>query len=113
MAARQLSTVDVPKGEYKNYREKGLQFFNVMKSCLQEGDWDAVVLNGVHTSISLSDALTVVRLGTRSSGKSHLDAAGLLSQAMAGDPEGRRDPAGSKSFDGWTRERTLCYWWWL
>jgi len=91
MAAKKLSTVEVPKNEYKNYLEKGLQFFAVMKSCLQDGDWDAVVLNGVHASISLSDALTVFILGKRSSSQFHLDASGLFSQAMEQEPEGRRN----------------------
>ena len=91
MAAKKRDTVDIPKSEYKNYREKGLEFFNVMKSCLQDEDWDAVVLNGVHASISLSDALTVFRLGKRSSSQLHLDASGLLSQAVEHDSEGRRN----------------------
>lgn len=90
MAPRKINTVDVPKPEYKNYREKGTQFFNVMKTCLQDRDWDAVLLNGVHASISLSDALTVFYLGKRSSGQSHQDAAILLSQAMDQNEEGRR-----------------------
>ena len=91
MVAKKLNSVQVPKVEYGNYRDKGLQFFNVMKSCLQDGDWDAVLLNGVHASISLSDAITVFALGQRSSSRSHLDAAGLLGQAVSQDPEGRRN----------------------
>lgn len=91
MAAKKINTTDVSKGEYRNYRDKGLQFFSVMKSCLQDKDWDAALLNGVHASISLSDAVTVFALGKRSSGSSHLDAAVLLSQAMGQDKEGRRN----------------------
>jgi HEPN domain-containing protein len=91
MTAKQISFVDVPKAEYRNFRDKGLQFFSVMKSCLQDGDWDAVLLNGVHAAISLSDAMTVFVLGRRSSGKSHLDASGLLSQAVSQESEGRRN----------------------
>jgi len=91
MAARKINTVDVPKTDYRNFRDKGLQFFQVMKSCLQDGDWDAVLLNGVHAAITLSDAVTAFSLGKRSSSKSHLDASSLLGQAVSQDEEGRRN----------------------
>ncbi len=90
MTPKKLSTAEVPKGEFRNYRDKGKQFAAVMRICLQQGDWDAAVLNGVHASICLADAVTVFLIGKRSTGKSHQDAAFLLSQATGQDDEGRR-----------------------
>lgn len=91
MVARKIITVEVAKSEFRNFRDKGVQFFQVMKTCLQDGDWDAVLLNGVHAAICLSDAVTTLCLGKRSSSKSHFDASTLLGQAVSQDEEGRRN----------------------
>lgn len=88
---KKINTADVSRGEYRDYRSKGLQFFNVMKICLQDREWDAVLLNGVHAAISLSDAITTFKLGKRSTAKSHRDAVILLSQAVAQSVEGGRN----------------------
>ena len=104
MAPKKLSTAEVPKGEYKNYREKGKQFAGVMKNCLQQEDWDAVILNGVHASICLADAVTVFLIGKRSTGKSHQDAAFLLSQAAGQDEEGRRQADRLAQILNWKHE---------
>lgn len=88
--ARMISTTSVPKQEYTEYRAKALQFFAVMNFCLQDQEWDAVLLNGVHATISMSDALTVLRLGKRSASKSHQDATILLSHAVAKEDQGQR-----------------------
>lgn len=90
MTPKKISTANVPKGEFKNYRDKGKQFANVMRGCLQQGDWDAAILNGVHAAICLADAVTVFLIGKRSTAKSHQDAAFLLSQATGQDEEGRK-----------------------
>lgn len=92
MVASKITTTDVSKNEYTEYQKKGRQFFNVMKICLQDGEWDAVLLNGVHAAISLADALAIFRLGKRSTSKAHQDAAGLLSQALPSE-EGRKNAA--------------------
>ncbi|MBI4374024.1 MAG: HEPN domain-containing protein [Deltaproteobacteria bacterium] len=84
------STTEVPKEKFREYRNKAKQFYEVMLQCLQQNDWDAVILNGVHASISLSDAVTVFLIGKRSTGKSHQEAAYLLSQAVGQEEEGRR-----------------------
>ena len=90
MAPKKLSTAEVPRGEFRNYREKGRQFFDVMKTCIQKGEFDAAILNGVHATISLADAVTVFLIGKRSTGRSHQDAAFLLSQAAGQEEEGKR-----------------------
>lgn len=93
MAPKKVTSVDVEKGRYVDYLKKALQFFNVMKMCLQDGEWDAVLLNGIHASISINDALTIFRLGKRSSGKSHQEATLLLNQVVSGQEEGRKNVA--------------------
>ena len=91
--ARTISTAIVPKQEYAAYRAKALQFFTVMKLCLQDQEWDAVLLNGVHAAISMNDALTVFRLGQRSASKSHQDATILLSHVVAKEKHGKQQVA--------------------
>ena len=91
MAPKKIPAVNVEKGQHIDYQRKALQFFNVMKICLQDGEWDAVLLNGIHASISMNDALTIFRLGKRSSGKSHQEATILLSQVVAGQEEGKKN----------------------
>ncbi len=80
---KQISTKSIQKNEYKNYQDKGKQFFDVMLICLQDGEWDAVLLNGIHACISFNDAITTLYLGKRSSGKAHQDCAHLLLQALS------------------------------
>lgn len=91
MAPKKIAAVNVERGQHVDYLKKALQFFNVMKMCLQDGEWDAVLLNGIHASISINDALTIFRLGKRSSGKSHQEATILLSQVVAGQEEGKKN----------------------
>ena len=82
MAAQRFRTTDVPTPKYVDFREKGLQFFAVMRLCFQDREWDAAFLNGVHAAISLADAVTVYRIGKRSTSQSHSDVAALLRQAV-------------------------------
>lgn len=89
--AKQTNTTEVLKREYRSYRDKSMQFFGVMKTCLQDNEWDAVLLNGVHATISMADSITVFLLGKRSIGKSHHDSTLLLNQAVSASPEGRRN----------------------
>lgn len=88
--AKQIPTRPVAKSEYKNYRDKGVQFFHVMQICLEDGEWDAALLNGVHACISFNDAITTWHLGKTSSGKSHQDSIHLLSQAIS-SADGKRN----------------------
>ncbi|MBI3541346.1 MAG: hypothetical protein HY073_04335 [Deltaproteobacteria bacterium] len=102
--AKLIETVTVPNREFTDYREKGLQFFRVMKTCLQDSEWDAVFLNGVHAAITLSDALAVFRLGKRSKGKSHQDATVLLGQIVSQEEEGKRYAARLSAILNWKNE---------
>lgn len=61
-----------------------------MKICLEDGEWDAVLLNGLHAAISMNDALCVLKTGRRSASKFHQDAVILLGQACPSE-EGRKN----------------------
>lgn len=90
MVAKKINTATVSKNEYIGYRDKGLQFFDAMQLCVQDHWWDSVFLNGVHSVISLSDAITLFRLGKRSTAQSHRDAMELLAQAIGGQSDGQK-----------------------
>lgn len=83
MVAQRLETAKVARNEYLNYLEKAMEFHSVMAICLQDKEWDSVLLLGVHSVISLNDALTVFYGGARSIGQDHRDAVNLLSQVLA------------------------------
>lgn len=87
---KKIKTTEVSKSDYKNYRGKGLELFSVMRMCLEDRQWDAVLVNGIHSVISLNDALCVFKLGKRSTSQSHQDAAILLGQACP-EEEGRKN----------------------
>lgn len=87
MAARKISAAQIPRNSYKDYLEKAEGFYSTMNICLQDREWDSVLLLGVHAVISLNDALTVFHGGTRSTSREHRDAAVLLSQILK-DMEG-------------------------
>lgn len=79
---KKISTTAVPKEHCRDYAGKAQQGFRVMQWCLQDREWDSVLLNGVHASINLSDAISVFQIGQRSTGKDHRDAISLLTQAL-------------------------------
>lgn len=87
---KSISTTQVSKNEYIDYLEKGRQFFSAMSMCLEDKEWDAVLLNGTHAVISTNDALCVYKLGKRSSSKIHQDAMTLLEKACPGE-EGKKN----------------------
>lgn len=82
MAAKKIKTTTVSKHEYASYLKKGQEFYDVMKTALGDGDWNTVLLLGVHAAISATDALLTFHAGKRSIGKSHQDAVVLLTQAL-------------------------------
>ncbi|MFH1725080.1 MAG: HEPN domain-containing protein [Elusimicrobiota bacterium] len=85
MIAKRRKTVDVSRDRWTVYANKSRQFLKSMESALAAGDRDAAGLNAVHSAISAADALVVYYAGVRSSGESHLDAAGLLELHVKGE----------------------------
>lgn len=58
-----------------------------MEFCFQDGEWDAVLLNGLHACISITDAVLVFQSGIRSISSNHQDAVRLLNQSLEKDVE--------------------------
>jgi len=56
-----------------------------MKDAYDKGNWNAAVVNAVHSAISSADALTVFSKGVRHAGEKHEDVITLL-QTIGLDP---------------------------
>ncbi len=87
MSPKQIVARTVPKTHYRDYLEKAKQFYGTMMTCLQDREWDAILLLGVHAAISVTDALIVFHSEKRSTSKSHQDAVTLLIQTLPSDPD--------------------------
>ena len=73
-----LKTRNVEKHLYKNYLKKAEEFMNACNNSFLKEDWNAVVINTVHSGISASDALTIFFKGVRHTGVRHEDVIQLL-----------------------------------
>ena|SRR3990167_514490 len=90
MIAKAIATTPVPKREATGFARKAEEFFGVMNVCVEDGEWNSVVLMGVHACISMCDAICVYKKGERSKSSNHHDAIHLLEQALpAHDDVGR------------------------
>lgn len=90
MTPKQHKTRSVARERHTTYLKKAQEFLRAAESSLLTGDWDAVGLNAVHSSISAADALLVYYGGVRSTGESHHDVAGLLRQHVKDDQLGSK-----------------------
>ena len=73
-----LKTRNVEKHLYKNYLKKAWEFMNSCNDSFLKEEWDAAVINAVHSGISASDALTIFFKGVRHAGERHEDVVQLL-----------------------------------
>ena len=71
------------------YWEKSQRFAASAHAAARAGHWDPAVSAAVHAAINGVDALSIARLGRRSSSDSHADAVDLL-DAMESDPAATR-----------------------
>ncbi len=78
MTAKKLKTVNVEKNDYKIFLKKAKDFYEVMLSARDTGNWTAVGLNAVHCAISCCDAMLTFHLGMRSAGEDHMQAVDLF-----------------------------------
>lgn len=78
MTAKKLKTVIVSKNDYKIFLGKAKDFYEVMLSARDTGNWTSVGLNAVHCAISCCDCILTFHLGIRSSGEDHMQAVDLL-----------------------------------
>ena len=59
IAARHYKTKTIEKSEHRIYLKKAKEFYQTMYQAEKFQNWNAVGLNGVHTIISVIDALLV------------------------------------------------------
>lgn len=76
MSGRRTAPTEKSRGSF--YLRKASNFLRAAESSLQGRNFDAAGLAGVHAVISAGDALTVFRLGLRSSGQDHSEVLKLL-----------------------------------
>lgn len=77
-----IKTRIVGKSEYPVFLKKGQEFYQTMFQAEKAENWNAVGLNGVHSVISLIDAILVKYSGIRSIGPDHMAAVELLTSAV-------------------------------
>lgn len=73
----------LPKGKAAMYLRKASDFARNMDAAQADRNFDAAGLSGIHAVISACDALTVSRLGLRSTAQDHSQVLKLLVQCDA------------------------------
>lgn len=86
MTAKKIKTSEVKKGDASNYWKRSQELLESMRNNLIMENWNAAVIDGVHSAISANDALTVAIIGKRSASNDHMDAAELLKQSISANP---------------------------
>lgn len=81
-SARRYKTKSVEKSDYAVYLKKAKEFYQTMYQAEKSENWNAVGLNGVHTVISLIDAILVKHSGIRSSEENHMAVVDLLTSSV-------------------------------
>ncbi len=81
-AARHYKTKSIERSEYDIYLKKAKEFYQTMYQAEKVENWNAVGLNGVHTAISLIDAILVRHSGLRSSEEDHMVVVDLLTSSI-------------------------------
>ena len=83
MTAKHLKILNVKRSDYVSYYNRAKDFYEGMVDAEKNSLWNTLGLTAVHCAISLTDALTVYFLGSRSSGEDHQQAADLLKKIPA------------------------------
>ena len=82
MIAKKIKSASVDKSDAKNYIKRAQELLESMKNNLVMDNWNAAVIDGVHSAISANDAITVLSSGKRCTSSHHLDAVELLNQSL-------------------------------
>jgi len=77
-AAKNYKTRAIETSEYILYLKKAKEFYHTMYQAEKAENYNAVGLNGVHSIISLVDAILVKYSGIRSSEENHMGVIDLL-----------------------------------
>lgn len=81
MSSERVSAL--PRSKAEVYLRKAAGFARSMEAALSDQNLDAAALSGIHAVISACDALTVARLGLRSTAQDHLQVLKLLARCDA------------------------------
>ncbi len=73
-----VKTRHVDRSLFGNYLKKARENFEAVRDCIDNGRWNAAVMNAVHCGINACDAVTVFTIGLRHAGDRHEDAIALL-----------------------------------
>ncbi|MCK5333121.1 MAG: HEPN domain-containing protein [Candidatus Aenigmarchaeota archaeon] len=82
-----MKTRQVDRSKASFYLQKAEECKNSMKRAFEAGEWNACVINAIHSAISSADALCVAKLGMRNAGERHTDALILFSRIEQGNEE--------------------------
>ena len=74
------------RNTYVNYLKKAEKFYENMEGCVKEGNYDAAALAGIHSAISLIDALLIYKEGVVCASMNHEDSVKLLVELIK-EPE--------------------------
>ena len=80
-----FKTRDVERTAYINYLKRAEECFHAAKNSFESQEWNAAVINAVHSSIAACDAICVYFLGKRNAGESHNEAVVLFRSITSGD----------------------------
>lgn len=80
-----LVTRETRKDLYLGFWIKAQRFLQLMERADADGNLNGAALAAIHCAISTVDALTVYKLGLRSAGQRHEDAATLLEKTHLAD----------------------------
>lgn len=75
----------VDRAKFKDYLKRAEECANAMKRSYESTEWNACVINAVHSMISAADALCIFKLGLRHAGQRHEDAVALLTSVDPSD----------------------------
>jgi len=89
---------DVSREKYTIFMRKAEEYYKYMKQAFNEKANTACVTMAVHCAISATDALTVLKLGKKSSGQNHAEAISLLKDVRASD-EGEKSRVCQKLYE--------------
>lgn len=79
-----VKTRHVDRSLFRNYLRKAQENFETVRDCIDNGRWNAAVMNAVHCGINACDAVTVFTIGLRHAGERHEDAIALLQSLNLG-----------------------------
>lgn len=82
-----FGTRDVARSFYTNYLKRAEECLHAAKNSFAIQEWNATIINAIHSCIAACDAICVYFLGKRHAGESHGDAVNLFKTIKASDEE--------------------------